>query len=66
MQVWVCVSVVVLSVFECDRSLARFDFPTPLQPLFLADAVCVRFFDRMAGLGIGRCECLTGCTQFVL
>ena len=23
--------------FECDRSLARLDFPTPLQPFFLVD-----------------------------
>ena len=31
-------SVVLRLAFECDRSLARFDFPTPLQPFLLVDS----------------------------
>ena len=31
-------SVVLLRLgFDCERSLARLDFPTPLQPFFLVD-----------------------------
>ena len=51
-----CSVVLLRLAFECDRSLARFDFPTPLQPFF-SGSVCVRFFDRTGDPGIGRCEC---------
>ena len=32
-----CSVVLLRLAFECDRSLARCDFPTPLQPFFLVD-----------------------------
>ena len=32
-----CSVVLLRLAFECDRSLARFDFPAPLQPFFLVD-----------------------------
>ena len=32
-----CSVVLLRLAFECDRSLARFAFPTPSQPFFLVD-----------------------------